>query len=62
MSNGRRDRVVPTRVPGSAAQQSAGGQPAAPHGAERSTAVTAYALQVGVNRQAGGRTGLIHRW
>jgi hypothetical protein len=28
----------------------------------RSTAVTAYALQVGVNRQAGGRTGLIHRW
>jgi hypothetical protein len=25
-------------------------------------AVTAYALQLGVNRQAGGRTGLIHRW
>jgi hypothetical protein len=28
----------------------------------RSMAVTAYALQLGVNRQAGGRTGLIHRW
>jgi len=28
----------------------------------RSTAVTAYALQVGVNRQVGGRSGLIQRW
>ena len=58
-----RDRVVPTGVQGSAAQQPAGGQPAAPaQRRSRSIASTAYALQVGVNRQAGGRAGLIQRW
>ena len=61
MSDGRWDRVVPTRVQGwqRSSRRTASQPPrTAPN---RSTAVTAYALHDGVNRQAGGSTGLIHR-